>query len=573
MTRETTEERTQERWRRTLDIFEQSLSLPPDKRNEFLRSACAGDLFLQQTVKELVDSHEQAETEDFMESPAWSYSPPDSTPQLMIGRQVGSYRLTQFIDQGGMGVVYLAEPADGFFRRQAAVKLIRADLDPKQYRRFRREVQILADLKHPNLVFLYEAGRMADGRPYLAMEYVEGENLRDWQRRQGVMPLAMIVEVMKQAGAGLSAAHEAGIIHRDIKPGNIIVSEGGGQLLVKVLDFGIAARKETDSSDGSSTQGVIGTVLYMSPEQLQGKRRDELTPASDVYSLGLTVYELLTGRPAINGDSQAEIVTKHLHVMPDPPSRIRPDLNIPATIDRVVMKALAKDPNERYQSAPEFGADLEAAHREGLVTVAQDPSLRHSWDDSTEKLSPPMPIPAPAPLNGKGRNYARPLLVFAAAIAVSFGTYLLWQQWPSVPPNEPVLPKASPTSQTTQVSTPVAPTQGKTFQEDGLEFVLNIESGQRSYSGCRFALFKPEVSVLPSQASEENALVIFEEISRKYPSKTASRKVIIKEKVKPGEYFIRFDCPGYKIVEGRRLVQKSSKQPELATLTVELNPR
>jgi serine/threonine-protein kinase len=357
---ETTEERTRERWRRTLAVFDRSLSLTPEEREEFLNSVGASDTLLRQTVKEMLDSHEQAETEDFMESPAWSYSPPDSNPRGMIGRQVGSYRLTQFIDQGGMGVVYLAEPADKFFRRQAAVKLIRADLDAKQYRRFRREVQILADLKHPNLIFLYEAGRMADGRPYLAMEYVEGENLRDWLRARGVMAPAMIVEVMKQAGAGLDAAHSAGVIHRDIKPGNIIVSEAGGKLSVKVLDFGIATRKETDSSDGSSTQGVIGTVLYMSPEQLRGKRRDELTPASDVYSLGLTAYELLTGRPAIDGDSQAEIITKHLHAMPDPPSRIRPDLKIPTAMDRVAMKALAKDPGQRYQSALEFAAELEA---------------------------------------------------------------------------------------------------------------------------------------------------------------------------------------------------------------------
>jgi serine/threonine-protein kinase len=404
MTRETTEERRRERWRRTLDLFEQALAHAPTERDQFLDSACAGDPTLRTTVKEMIDSHEQAEIEGFMESPAWSYTPPDSNPRAMIGQQVGSYRLTQFIAEGGMGVVYLAEPADNFFRRQAAVKLIRADLDPKQYRRFRREVQILADLKHPNLVFLYEAGRIADGRPYLAMEYVEGENLRDWQMRRGVMPLPMIIEVVKQAGAGLSVAHEAGIIHRDIKPGNIIISENGGQLTVKVLDFGIATRKD-DGSEMSRTQGVIGTVLYMSPEQLQGKRRDELTPASDIYSLGLTVYELLTGQPAISGDSQAEIITKHLHLMPTPPSQLRPDLRIPAAIDRVVMKALAKDPKERYQSAPDFAAELEAARREAAA-----------WNEGAGEMPPPQPAPPPATIEAE-----KPVFAKAAVAVVAVG--------------------------------------------------------------------------------------------------------------------------------------------------------
>jgi serine/threonine protein kinase len=549
MTRETTEERARERWRRTLDLFEQTLARPLAERDQFLDSACASDMAMRTTVKEMIDSHEQVDKEGFMESPAWSYSPPDMNPHVMIGQQVGSYRLTQFIAQGGMGVVYLGEPADKFFRRQAAIKLIRADLDPKQYRRFRREVQILADLKHPNLVFLYEAGRMADGRPYLAMEYVEGENLRDWQLRRGVMPVAMIVEVMKQASAGLHAAHEAGIIHRDIKPGNIIISENDGWLAVKVLDFGIAARKDA-GSEMSSTQGVIGTVLYMSPEQLQGRKRDELTPASDIYSLGLTVYELLTGQPAITGDSQAEIVTRHLHVMPDPPSQLRPDLKIPATIDRVVMKALAKDPKDRRQSALDFAAELEAAHREAA-----------SWNESTEEwpaqtvpgpapLPKPEPVPLPAPVEDEKPDYAKAAVVVVAAGMVTAASYFIWQ-------------RESATSQTSQ--TVVSPSPVSSPQPRMLKLLLIVQNIKgEPLAGSSLALFKEGITSLPERISEENALIVRTDDRGRVESKVAV--------VKPGEYLMKAARAGYKsLVQTVRLSEDVTRSGTV-TLRVTLEP-
>ncbi len=533
MTRETTEVRTQERWRRTLDLVEQALAHAPTERDEFLNSACASDPALRRTVEEMIEAHEQAETEGFMESPAWSYSPPDSNPRAMIGQQVGSYRLTQFIDQGGMGVVYLAEPADGFFRRQAAVKLIRADLDPKQYRRFRREVQILADLKHPNLVFLYEAGRMADGRPYLAMEYVEGENLRDWLRRRGVMPLAMIVEALKQASAGLDAAHEKGIIHRDIKPGNIILSETGDHLSVKVLDFGIAARRDAESNEMSSTQGVVGTVLYMSPEQLQGKKRDELTPASDVYALGLTVYELLTGQPAISGASQTEIIAKHLYQTPEPPSQVRPDLNIPEAIDRVVMKALAKDPNDRYQRAPNFAAELEAAQR----------------GESTEDLPPPPPPPVPDEF--KWRGYAKLAVAVAVVGVVTAASYFIWQrESASLQPPPPTAISPSP------VSSP---------QPRMLKLLLTVQNVKgEPLAGSSFALFKEGITAEPAKTTGENALILRTDKQGRAETKQAE--------VKPGTYLMKAVRDGYKSIITTVTLSEDRGRPGAVTLLVTLEP-
>jgi len=532
--RETTEERARERWRRTLDLFEQALAQTPERREEFLNSACSGDTLLRRTVKEMIESHARAETENFMETPAWSYSPPNLNPREMIGQQVGSYRLTQFIDQGGMGVIYLAEPADGFFRRQAAVKLIRADLDPKQYRRFRREAQILADLKHPNLVFLYEAGRMADGRPYLAMEYVEGENLRDWLQSRGLMPLAMIVEVMKQACAGVGAAHTAGVIHRDIKPGNIVFSENGGKLSVKVLDFGIAARMDSSGSEISGAHDVIGTLPYMSPEQLQARKGYELTPASDVYSLGLTVYELLTGRRAITGNSPAEIISKHMLEMPVPPSHIRQDLDM---VDRVIMKALAKEPEARYQSASEFAAALEAA------SLKPEPS-------PIPQPHPPLP-PSPK-LDWK--KYARAIAATAAVVAGLLATYLVRMNMRDPAPN-------SGQTQQTITPTPTQPNQGKPLK---VQLDVKNPSGLR-HDGCGFALYKSDVQAIPERTTRENAHVIIIGIGSKGVPQSVNY-----ESVTPGNYMVKFACEGFKTFSEKVSVAEDPKYAGYATISVPL---
>ena len=174
------------------------------------------------------------------------------------------------------------------------------------------------------------------------MEYVEGETLRDWAEKHGPIPPATVAEIIRQVCNGLHAAHQAGVIHRDIKPANIIIGESGGKLSVKVLDFGVAARRERGDSGVSTTKGAIGTLLYMSPEQLKPVKGKDLTPASDIYALALTAYELLTDSPANDGQSQGEIILKHLEETPEPPSRRRPDLNIPRSFDRAILKALAK---------------------------------------------------------------------------------------------------------------------------------------------------------------------------------------------------------------------------------------
>ncbi len=440
MTRETTEEVTRKRWKQALDQLDQALLLAPTDRENLLNSIGQQDQELRRTVSQLLEAHSSGESGNFMESPLWSYQPIESNPQVLVGKRVGAYRLTQYLAKGGMGIVYRAERSDNTFRRNVAVKIINADTGLSLYNRFRREVQILADLQHPNLVLLYDAGRMGDGRPFLVMEYVEGETLREWLIQRGPMTPAQTVEVIKQAAAGLHAAHEAGVIHRDIKPANIAVTESGGKLTVKVLDFGIAARKSQDGISVSSTKGAIGTLLYMSPEQLHHAKGQDLTPASDVYALGLTAYELLTGRPANDGQSQAEIVTKHLYETPPEPSQKRPDLKISVAIDRVIMKSLAKVTSERYQSVVEFASELERAvqAKEEHVTTEDFP------------IKPPLVAPPILPVHPPGKiidsppnkqiRYAKPALAALLLAALSSGGYWLWSsQRPPDKPKQPVV--------------------------------------------------------------------------------------------------------------------------------------
>ena len=539
---EHTEERTADRLKKALDLFEQAVTLPVEARETLLNSTCAGDASLRQTVHELLAFHQQSEADGFLEAPAWSYSPPTFNPQAMVGQQIGTYRLTRFLAGGGMGLVYLAEHTSDLLRRQAAVKLVRADLDPRQYRRFRREVRILETLKHPNLVLLYDAGRLADGSPYLVMEYVEGESLHEWRQRQGSMPPTMVIEVMKQACAGLQAAHEAGVIHRDIKPGNIMLSEANGQLTVKVLDFGIAARKDTDESRMSQTSGAIGTPLYMSPEQLRGTNRDDLTAASDVYALGLTAYELLTGQPAIAGSSQAEIISHHLFDLPPLPSQIKPGLNISAAIDQTVMKALAKDPHERYQSARAFADALtEAITADQKKEQQADSATSAKGIVSDEKKKQP-------------RRYAKTAALVVMIVTGALGAYLFTGRQPGI------LTKTSPPDTASPLSNPLNEKTAK-----GLRILLDVQDTKgRLLPGSRVAIFKKGIVTLPATINRENALIL----SSDQHGHAETEKPVVES----GEYLLKVVCVGYRSITDKVVLREDSARPGTVRLVLTLAP-
>ncbi|MEP7341516.1 MAG: serine/threonine-protein kinase [Acidobacteriota bacterium] len=558
---------TRKRWQQALDLFEQSLPLPLTEREQFLRSIGERDLWVQQTVEELLAAHRSTASSDFLESPACSYQPIESNPQALIGHRIGPYRLTKYLAKGGMGVVYLADRADKAFRRQVAVKLISADPGLRLYNRFRREVQILADLNHPNLVTLYDAGRLGDGRPYLVMEYVEGENLRDWAKRRGAIPTVTVVEIIKQSSAGLHAAHEAGVIHRDVKPANIAITEKDGKLIIKVLDFGVAARKQHDGSGVTTTHGAIGTLLYMSPEQLQSTKGEDLTPASDVYALGLITYELLTGRPANDGQSQAEIITKHLYETPPAPSQVsRLTADISAELDRVVMKALAKDAKDRYPSAASFAQAVEAAyHKTPAKTSNHTPTKVISYaapHPPTLPLHPdsPPPIPIARSSANKPMSLAKSAWVAAAVAviaAIAIGAYRFWPVTPAS--GNPKLP-------TQALPTQVPPTQAIA----GLRINLGIKTPEgQTFDGCRFALFKPEVTTRPAAISPDNALVILDEVN----SQDKKSKIIKETPVPPGSYLASLECKGFKPFAEQVDITENPERPGWATVPLRLDPK
>lgn len=265
------------------------------------------------------------------------------------------YELGESLGGGGMGYVYLAH--DRVLGRDVALKLLRGQYteDEELVERFRREAQNAASLSHPNIVQTYDRGETGDGGYYIAMEHVPGGTLSGRVDRDGALPAHIAAEVGSQVADALGAAHEAGLIHRDIKPQNVLVTERGD---VKVADFGIARAAEDTSI--SRTSAVLGTAAYMSPEQVLGK---ELGPRSDLYSLGVVLYEMLTGDVPFRGASPTAVSLMHVNEEPHPPAETNPE--IPDGMNALVMKLLAKDPAQRYGSASELVEDLDRVS-EGL---------------------------------------------------------------------------------------------------------------------------------------------------------------------------------------------------------------
>src|SRR6184192_3021249 len=258
----------------------------------------------------------------------------------------GRYKIVRKLGAGGMADVYLAE--DQELGRRVAIKILndKYATDDQFIERFRREAKNAAGLSHPNIVSIYDRGE-AKGTYYIAMEYLEGRSLKELIVKRGPAPIGIAVDYARQILAALRFAHRNGVVHRDIKPHNVLVDAEGR---VKVTDFGIA---RAGASQMTETGSIIGTAQYLSPDQARGAQVDQ---TSDLYSLGIVLYELLTGTVPFTGDTPVEIAMKHLSAVPEPPSAKRPE--VPHALDQVVLRALAKDPAQRYQSAEEMDADL-----------------------------------------------------------------------------------------------------------------------------------------------------------------------------------------------------------------------
>ncbi|WP_127781583.1 Stk1 family PASTA domain-containing Ser/Thr kinase [Rhodococcus sp. X156] len=272
-----------------------------------------------------------------------------STPRRLSDR----YELGETLGFGGMSEVHRG--VDLRLHRDVAVKVLRADLarEPSFYLRFRREAQNAAALNHPAIVAVYDTGEAHTDEgplPYIVMEYVDGETLRDLLRAEGPLSPRRAMEIMADVCAALDFSHRHGIIHRDVKPANVMIDRAGA---VKVMDFGIARAIADGASTMTQTAAVIGTAQYLSPEQARG---DHVDARSDVYAAGCVLYELITGEPPFTGDSPVAVAVQHVREDPRPPSTVH--ANVPATLDSIVLKAMSKNPANRYQSAGEMRGDL-----------------------------------------------------------------------------------------------------------------------------------------------------------------------------------------------------------------------
>jgi serine/threonine-protein kinase len=327
----------------------------------------------------------------------------------MIGKQIGKYEIQSILGKGGMGIVFRGLQTS--LNRQVAIKMLYPHLVDEQsiLDRFKREAYAIAKLNHPNIAHVYDIEE-AEGTFFLIMEYIDGLNLDEYIRQTGLPDLADGLSILLQVASGLDLAHQNGIVHRDIKNSNLMIHQG---LNIKIMDFGIARME--DNLLRTSTGLVLGTPKYMSPEQARGEKVDE---RSDIYSLGIVAFQLLTGVFPFDGNSSTEIMRQHLDVMPVRPTSIKSDL--PGELERIILKLLAKDPAERYQRLPELTCDLQnflRQHPEYARSVT--PQARETEFKRTRVLPH-----APATKKSTWRTIALTLIIF---LVLTGGLFGLWQ--------------------------------------------------------------------------------------------------------------------------------------------------
>ena len=365
---------TPERWQQINELFHSALVRAPDQRTAFLAGACAGDRHLQDQVESLLQSHEQAES--FIEAPASDIAREflgARSTELKAGQEIAHYKITATLGKGGMGEVYLAH--DMALNRAVALKLLPFTVDAERVKRFEQEARATSALNHPNIVTVFEIGH-SNSSHFIATELVDGKTLRQ-HMSDFRMRVVEALEIASQVASALAAAHEAGIVHRDIKPENIMVRR---DRLVKVLDFGLAKLTSPRTEAGSGFSDltnktnpgtVMGTVKYMSPEQARG---DDVDNRTDLWSLGVVLYEMVTGRLPFDGKTSNHVIISIQENEPPPLNFI----DALPELERIVHKTLRKDRTERYQTAGDLALDLKSLKQELEVQARLKQSLQQN---------------------------------------------------------------------------------------------------------------------------------------------------------------------------------------------------
>src|SRR5437773_1787662 len=412
-----------ERWKQVNDLFQSAVERAPGERAAFLHEACHGDEGLRREVDSLLSSHERAE--NFIEVPAFEVAPELATndsADALVGKLLGHYCIESLVGVGGMGEVYLAR--DERLGRKAALKLLPEHLtiDEAQLGRFKNEARSASALNHPNILTVYEIGAEGD-RQFIATEFIEGMTLRA-SIASGRINLHAAVESAVQLASALAAAHEAGVVHRDIKTENIMLRPDG---YAKVLDFGIAKLTEQRlASDDHTVETtgvlqtrpglVLGTAHYMSPKQARGQKVDA---RSDIWSLGVVLYEVVGGSPPFRGETPSDCIASILTTEPPPLSGVLPD--VPVKLESILQKALRKNSDERYQTINEMLADLRALKGK-LETESSLPQTKTRAESIVSKIK---------------RHKRGVLLTLAAALlVVAAVAYFFFFAAPAPLPNE-----------------------------------------------------------------------------------------------------------------------------------------
>jgi serine/threonine-protein kinase len=417
-------------WDRVNALLDAALTRPLPERAAFLRSACGDDETLRREVESLLQAHDQAD--DFLSTPAHELIAPmpeqaSSSQDALVGQEIDGYRILDVLGRGGMGVVYKVKNLS--LDRVEALKVIAPFLvrDDQFLRRFQIEARALARIHHPNIVTVHTLRESELGH-YLTMEYVDGQTLGDLIEARGALPWHEVLPLFTQLLEAFEYAHDRGIIHRDIKPRNIMLTADD---TVKVMDFGLA--KFYLNQDVTQTAGVSGTLCYMSPEQIRGAKLDQ---RSDLFSLGLTLYELVSGQlPFDRHDSQFSIQRAIVEESFEPPHRRH--TAVPERLSEIVMRTLEKDPDQRYQRARDMLEDLK--------TFADDTVDQRDWPTVTNLDARRDAATRRLPLRWKRTLAGAALVIVLAGGGYAMGP-TLWAalSGETPPPTEPATSSASP---------------------------------------------------------------------------------------------------------------------------------